>query len=122
MLPHNASEALGAFLGAEAADLVYVTDVTLGLNIVARSLPLAPRGRLTGRPRMGTISLRYSLTAQVYDVIIRGIRKTMRCFATFGALESLWRKEWPGFSETETMCPSSGSSSLLYSHSFQQML
>jgi isopenicillin-N epimerase len=41
-LLHNASEALGAFLGAEAADLVYVTDVTLGLNIVARSLPLAP--------------------------------------------------------------------------------
>jgi isopenicillin-N epimerase len=41
-LLHNAREALGAFLGADAADLVYVTNVTLGLNIVARSLPLAP--------------------------------------------------------------------------------
>ncbi|MBL7199322.1 MAG: aminotransferase class V-fold PLP-dependent enzyme [Anaerolineae bacterium] len=41
-LLHEAREALGAFVGADAADLVYVTNVTMGLNIVARSLPLDP--------------------------------------------------------------------------------
>lgn len=38
----NARQALGDFVGADADDLVYVTNVTLGLNIVARSLPLEP--------------------------------------------------------------------------------
>ena len=38
----DARQALGAYLGADADDLVYVTNVTLGLNIVARSLPLEP--------------------------------------------------------------------------------
>ena len=38
----KAREALGDFIGADADDLVYVTNVTLGLNIVARSLPLEP--------------------------------------------------------------------------------
>jgi len=35
-------EALGGFVGADAGDLVYVTNATMGLNIVARSLPLEP--------------------------------------------------------------------------------
>lgn len=38
----TARQALGAFVGAEADDLVYVTNATVGLNIVARSLPLEP--------------------------------------------------------------------------------
>jgi isopenicillin-N epimerase len=38
----EARQALGDYLGVEADDLVYVTNVTLGLNIVARSLPLEP--------------------------------------------------------------------------------
>jgi isopenicillin-N epimerase len=38
----EARVALGTFVGAEADDLVYVTNATTGLNIVARSLPLAP--------------------------------------------------------------------------------
>jgi isopenicillin-N epimerase len=41
-LLREAREALGAYLHADADDLVYVTNVTLGLNAVARSLPLAP--------------------------------------------------------------------------------
>ena len=41
-LLHEARQALGDFVGADADDLVYVTNVTLGLNIVARSLPLEP--------------------------------------------------------------------------------
>jgi len=38
----EARAALGAFLGAAPDDLVYVSNATTGLNIVARSLPLAP--------------------------------------------------------------------------------
>ena len=38
----EARSALGGYLGANADDLVYVTDPTVGLNIVARSLKLHP--------------------------------------------------------------------------------
>ena len=38
----EARQVLGDFIGADADDLVYVTNVTTGLNIVARSLPLKP--------------------------------------------------------------------------------
>jgi isopenicillin-N epimerase len=41
-LMHNARTALGEFVGADADDLVYVTNTTVGLNIVARSIPLQP--------------------------------------------------------------------------------
>ncbi len=37
-----ARSALGDFVGADADDLVYVTNATVGLNIVARSLELRP--------------------------------------------------------------------------------
>ncbi len=37
-----ARSALGGYLGAAADDLVYVTNATVGLNIVARSLDLRP--------------------------------------------------------------------------------
>jgi isopenicillin-N epimerase len=39
-LMHQARSALGGYLGADADDLVYVTNATVGLNIVARSLEL----------------------------------------------------------------------------------
>ena len=38
----QAREALGGFVGADAGDLAYMTNATMGLNIVARSLPLEP--------------------------------------------------------------------------------
>ncbi len=41
-LMREAREGLGAFLGADADDLVYVPNATTGLNLVARSLPLGP--------------------------------------------------------------------------------
>jgi isopenicillin-N epimerase len=41
-LMREAREALGAAVGADADDLVYVPNATTGLNIVARSLPLEP--------------------------------------------------------------------------------
>ncbi len=41
-LMREAREALGAFVGAAADDLVYVPNATTGANIVARSLPLEP--------------------------------------------------------------------------------
>ncbi len=41
-LMREAREGLGAFLGAEANDLVYVPNATTGLNLGARSLPLRP--------------------------------------------------------------------------------
>ena len=41
-LMHTARQALGAFVGADADDLVYVPNATTGLNAVARSLPLQP--------------------------------------------------------------------------------
>jgi len=36
----EARRALGAFIGADADDLVFVTNATVGLNIVAHSIPL----------------------------------------------------------------------------------
>ena len=41
-LMREARSALGDYLGADADDLVYVTNATVGLNIVARSLELHP--------------------------------------------------------------------------------
>jgi isopenicillin-N epimerase len=41
-LLREARKRLGAFVGADADDLVYVTNVSMGLNIVSRSLPLDP--------------------------------------------------------------------------------
>src|SRR5512137_1520018 len=41
-LMRQARQALGAYVGADADNLVYVTNATVGLNIVARSLPLEP--------------------------------------------------------------------------------
>ncbi len=41
-LMHKARSALGNYLGADADDLVYVANATVGLNIVARSLDLRP--------------------------------------------------------------------------------
>ncbi len=41
-LMRQARQALGEFVGADADDLVYVTNATVGLNIIARSLPLGP--------------------------------------------------------------------------------
>src|SRR5262245_29391546 len=41
-LMYEARSALGGYLGADADDLVYVTNATVGLNIVARSLDLHP--------------------------------------------------------------------------------
>jgi isopenicillin-N epimerase len=41
-LLREARSALGDYLGAEADDLVYVANATVGLNIVARSLDLRP--------------------------------------------------------------------------------
>lgn len=38
----EARAALGAFVGAQADNLVYVPNATTGLNVVARSMPLAP--------------------------------------------------------------------------------
>lgn len=41
-LMRGAREALAAYVGAAAQDLVYVPNATTGLNVVARALPLAP--------------------------------------------------------------------------------
>jgi isopenicillin-N epimerase len=41
-LMQEARSALGGYLGADADDVVYVTNATVGLNIVARSLDLHP--------------------------------------------------------------------------------
>jgi isopenicillin-N epimerase len=41
-LMRDARTALGDFVGADADDVVYVTNATVGLNIVARSIPLQP--------------------------------------------------------------------------------
>jgi isopenicillin-N epimerase len=42
----QAREALGAYVGAAADDLVYVPNATTGLNMVARSLPLKSGGEV----------------------------------------------------------------------------
>ncbi|HVK40458.1 MAG TPA: aminotransferase class V-fold PLP-dependent enzyme [Candidatus Kapabacteria bacterium] len=43
-----AREALGELVGADADDLVYVTNATVGVNIVARSLRLGPDDEVLG--------------------------------------------------------------------------
>jgi isopenicillin-N epimerase len=43
-----AREALGELVGADADDLVYVTNATVGVNIVARSLQLGPTDEVLG--------------------------------------------------------------------------
>ncbi len=47
-LMHEARAALGEFVNADAQDLVFVPNATTGLNIVARSLPLAPGDEVLG--------------------------------------------------------------------------
>ena len=41
-LMRDARAALGAYVGADADDLVFVSNATTGINVVARSLDLAP--------------------------------------------------------------------------------
>jgi isopenicillin-N epimerase len=41
-LMRDARQALAAYVGADANDLVYVPNATTGLNVVARALPLGP--------------------------------------------------------------------------------
>jgi isopenicillin-N epimerase len=41
-LMRDARSALGDFVGANAEDVTYVTNATVGLNVVARSIPLHP--------------------------------------------------------------------------------
>src|SRR5512147_2709523 len=41
-LMQAARSALGRYLGAEADEVVYATNATVGLNVVARALPLQP--------------------------------------------------------------------------------
>lgn len=43
-----ARQALAEFIGADAVDLVYVTNATVGVNIVARSLDLKPGDEILG--------------------------------------------------------------------------
>jgi isopenicillin-N epimerase len=47
-LDRQARQALGAYLHAEADDLVFVTNATHGVNIVARSLDLHPGDEILG--------------------------------------------------------------------------
>jgi isopenicillin-N epimerase len=64
-LLREAREALGAYLHADADDLVYVTNVTLALNIVARSLPLAPGDEvLTPDPEYGSMNRMWELVCE----------------------------------------------------------
>ena len=44
----EARQALGAYVGAQADDLVYVTNITMGLNVVAHSIPLQPGDEVLG--------------------------------------------------------------------------
>jgi isopenicillin-N epimerase len=46
VLMRQAREALAAYVGAAADDLVYVPNATIGLNMIARSLPLKPGGEV----------------------------------------------------------------------------
>lgn len=43
---NSARQALAAFVGADAADLVFVTNATMGVNAVLRSLPFGPDDEL----------------------------------------------------------------------------
>ena len=45
----SARQALGAYVGAAADNLVYLPNVTMGLNIVARALDLGPAGESRNR-------------------------------------------------------------------------
>ncbi|HEY3248155.1 MAG TPA: aminotransferase class V-fold PLP-dependent enzyme [bacterium] len=47
-LMQSAREALAAYVGARADDVVYVPNATSGLNVVARSLPLRPGDEVVG--------------------------------------------------------------------------
>jgi isopenicillin-N epimerase len=47
-LMRQARQALGAYVNADANDLVYITNITVGVNIVARSLELGPGDEVLG--------------------------------------------------------------------------
>jgi isopenicillin-N epimerase len=95
-LLREAREALGAYLHAEADDLVYVTNVTLGLNVVARSLPLAPGDEvLTTDHEYGSMNRMWELVCEK-----RGARYVQRPVPLpIGSAEEVIDAVWAGVTE-----------------------
>ena len=61
----EAREVLGSFVGAQADDLVYVVNATMGLNIVARSVPLEPGDEvLTTDHEYGSLNLTWEFVCE----------------------------------------------------------
>jgi isopenicillin-N epimerase len=90
-LLREARQALGDFVGADADDLVYVTNVTLGLNIVARSLPLEPGDEvLTTDHEYGSLNATWELVCAKRGA--RYVHRTVELpiLSTDQVVEAIW--------------------------------
>ena len=90
-LLHEARQALGDYVGADADDLVYVTNVSLGLNIIARSLPLAPGDEvLTTDHEYGTLNSTWEMVCAKHGA--QYVRRTVKLPITSSqeVVEAIW--------------------------------
>jgi isopenicillin-N epimerase len=95
-LMQEARQALGDYLGADVDDLVYVTNVTLGLNIVARSLHLEPGDEvLTTDHEYGSLNRTWELVCER-----RGARYVHRTVSLpITSAEQVVEEVWSGVTE-----------------------
>src|SRR5512137_2568406 len=71
-LLHHSRQVLGAYIGAPASDIVYIPNATHGVNIVARSLQLAPGDEvLTSDQEYGACNFAWEFLCQKTGAIYK---------------------------------------------------
>lgn len=92
----DARRALGACVGADADDLVFVPNATTGLNIVARSLPLEPGDEVLATDHeYGALDRTWQFTCERRGTAY--VRAPIRLPATSGdaVVEAIWSRVTP---------------------------
>jgi isopenicillin-N epimerase len=92
----EARQALGAYVGAQADDLVYVTNITMGLNVVAHSIPLQPGDEVLGTDHeYGAMERAWEFNCQKNGA--RYVRQTVPL--PVGSAEEIVEAVWSGVTE-----------------------